>query len=177
MRSERRGLAARLAYRVSPVPRCPAASCRPGVHRSPCARRRSRRRPGGRVFAGVQRGELAWITYRRSRAKARRRLRISARIRHRQPYETGKDRRQPENRERHPAGPEPVGVAFSVLTFGSPFTESNRRPSPYHGQSSLLLACNIFRDIHPHQGILCLKGLGVARRGWPLSPLNVPTPG
>ena len=41
--------------------------------------------PGGRVFAGVQGGELASITYRRSWAKARRRLRISARSRHRQP--------------------------------------------------------------------------------------------
>jgi hypothetical protein len=53
MGSERRGLAARLASRVSPVPSCPAASCRPGVHRSPCARQRSRRRPRR---AGIRRG-------------------------------------------------------------------------------------------------------------------------
>ena len=33
------------------------------------------------------------------------------------------------------------------------------------------------RDTHSHQGILGSEGLGVAGRGWPWSPLNVPTPG
>ena len=39
---------------------------------SACPSPRFRRRPGGRIFAGVQGGELTSITYRRSWAKARR---------------------------------------------------------------------------------------------------------
>ena len=62
-----------------------------------------------------------------------------ARIGHRPPYETGYSRRQPENRERHPIGFKPDGVAFFVLTFWSPVTESNRRPSPYHGKQGRLM--------------------------------------
>src|SRR5262252_500960 len=58
-----------------------------------------------------------------------------ARIGHSQPERAGLNRRQPENAETAPhrvcAGEAPS----SWLMCESPLTESNRRPSPYHGDA------------------------------------------
>jgi hypothetical protein len=59
----------------------------------------------------------------------------------------------------------------------SPVTESNRRPSPYHGHPIVFLpATNQARTISQLQ-LRVLKGLGVPRGGWQSSPLIVPTAG
>jgi hypothetical protein len=65
-------------------------------------------------------------------------------------------------------------IAFELL---SPVTESNRRPSPYHGHPTLPFASNVLGRNPVCQVILVLKGLGVPGRGWPSSPLIVPTTG
>jgi hypothetical protein len=61
-----------------------------------------------------------------------------ARIGHNQPPRTGISRRQPENTKMASHLICPGWVPFSERMSESPVTESNRRPSPYHGRSSRL---------------------------------------
>ena len=78
-----------------------------------------------------------------------------------------------------PTGPpRPIRI-FSNYTRSSwsPVTESNRRPSPYHGQPASLWPATTLDRMLPCLRIRGLEGLGVARRGWPWSPLIVPTTG